>query len=79
MATNKLRIGAGLATHQAIRFKSDGIGQDMTFKGTTGPAFEIAYSGIGLSYTAMKYKDELNNSYSANAIGITFTLILPKR
>lgn len=79
MATNKLRIGAGLATHQAIRFKSDGIGQDMTFKGNTGPTFEVAYSGIGLTYTAMKYKDELNNAYSANAIGLSFTLVLPKR
>jgi len=79
MATTKLRLGAGVATHQAIRFKTDGIGQDISFDGATGPTFEVAYSGIGLTYTAMTYKDQEKHSYSANAIGVSFTLVIPKR
>jgi hypothetical protein len=77
MAAKKLRLGAGLAMHRGIRFKADGIGEDLKFKGASGPVVEIAYSGIGLSYTAMKYRDEYDHSYSANAIGITFTGVIP--
>jgi len=79
MATEKLRFGAGLTTHQAIRFKADGIGQDITFDGATGPSFEVAYRGIGLTYTTMTYKDQGKHTYSANAIGVSLTLALPKR
>ncbi len=77
MAAKKLRIGAGLVTHRNIRFKADGIGDDMAFHPATGPVFEIAYSGIGLSYTPMTYKDMRNNIYSANAVGLTFTFAIP--
>lgn len=77
MATKKLRFGAGLAMHRGIRFKADGIGQDVTFKAASGPVFEAAYSGIGLSYTAMKYTDQSKQTYSANAIGLTFSLTIP--
>src|SRR6476620_10766958 len=37
MATQKLRFGAGIASHQAIHFKADGLGQDINFAGATGP------------------------------------------
>lgn len=77
MAAKRLRLGTGLAMHRGIRFKADGIGEDLKFHGASGPVFEIAYSGIGLSYTAMQYKDEFDNKYSANAIGITFTGVIP--
>lgn len=77
MATQKLRLGAGLAMHRGIRFKADGIGEDVKFQAASGPVVEIAYREIGLSYTAMKYKDEFKNSYSANAIGITLTGVIP--
>ena len=79
MATKKLRLGAGFATHQAIRFKADGIMQDITFEGASGPTFEVAYTGIGLTYTAITYKDQYKQSYSANAIGLSFTLAIPKK
>ncbi|WP_242926289.1 hypothetical protein [Pontibacter vulgaris] len=79
MATDKIRLGAGLVTHQAIRFKADGIGEDMTFKGASGPVFEVAYSIVGISYTAMKYTDQTNTTYSANSIGITFSGVFNKR
>jgi hypothetical protein len=79
LLTKKLRLGAGMATHQAIRFKADGLGEDIRFAGATGPTFEVAYSGIGLTYTAMTYKDQDKHSYSANAIGLAFTITIPKR
>lgn len=79
MATKKLRFGAGVATHQAIRFKADGLGEDITFAGATGPTFEVAYGVIGLTYTPMTYKDQDQHTYSANAIGVSLTFSLPKR
>ena len=79
MATEKIRVGAGLASHQAIRFNADGIGNDVTFKAATGPTFEIAYGVVGITFTAMKYKDNSNISYSANAIGLSVSGVLPKK
>ena len=73
MATKKLRLSAGLTNHQVIQFKADGLGEDAKFKSATGPIFEIAYHGIGLTYTAMTYKDNQNSSYSANSIGLSLS------
>jgi hypothetical protein len=78
MAIPKLRIGAGISMHTGIRFKTDGLGDDQDFKSASGPVFEIAYAGIALSYTAMKYKDQSAKSYAANAIGISYSLVIPK-
>lgn len=78
MATSKLRLSAGLSTHRNIRFNTGGLGGNTKFKAATGPIVEVAYAGIGLSYTAMKYTDESNHSYSANAIGLTFSIALPR-
>lgn len=79
MATPKLRFGAGLSMHRIIRFNTGGLDDDHKFQGANGPIFEIAYAGVGLTYTAMKYKDQLNNSYSANAVGISYSVALPKK
>ncbi|MER2998407.1 hypothetical protein [Pontibacter populi] len=79
MATEKIRLGAGVVKHQAIKLNADGIGKNMEFDGSTGAIFEIAYSGIGVSYTIMNYKDQDNNTYSANALGVTISGVLPKR
>ncbi|WP_231717555.1 hypothetical protein [Hymenobacter sp. DG25A] len=79
MVSNRIRIGAGLAMHRSIQFKADGIGEDMKFKGANGPIFEVAYRGVGLQYTAMKYTDQQNHSYAANSIGLAFTAVIPRR
>jgi hypothetical protein len=78
MISEEVRISAGLSSHRNIRFKTDGIGQDVTFSGATGPIFEVAYKGIGLTYTIMSYKDQDNNRYSANAIGISLSGVFPQ-
>jgi hypothetical protein len=79
MITEKIRIGAGLAMHRNIKFNADGIGPNLKFSPASGPVFEIAYRGIGLSYTSMMYKDQLGQSYSANAFGVTFSGVFPKK
>lgn len=79
MATKKLRFGAGVVTHTNIRFNTDGLAGNYKFPSATGPIVEASYAGIGLSYTIMKYKDPLDNSYSANAIGITFSYVIPNK
>jgi hypothetical protein len=79
MAAKKLRFGAGVVTHRNIRFNTDGLAGNYKFPAATGPIFEASYAGIGLSYTIMKYKDPLDNSYSANAIGITFSYVIPNK
>lgn len=73
MVTKSIRLAAGFASHQNIKFNSDGLGANETFKGGFGPKLEIAYKWIGLSYTIMNYSDSLNNSYNANAFGITLS------
>lgn len=77
MAAPKLRLGAGIVTHSGIKLNADGLGDNLTFKSNAGPVFEIAYYGIGLSFTALKYTDQNNETYSANAFGITFSGVLP--
>lgn len=79
LIAEKVRIGAGLSVHTAINFKADGIGQDFSFDNALGPVFEVAYRGIGISYTIMKYVDQSDISYSANAFGITLSGVFPKR
>ena len=73
MAAKKLRLSAGMTSHQVIQFNADGLGEDAEFKSAAGPILEIAYRGIGLTYTAMTYKDSQNASYSANSIGVSLT------
>ena len=70
---NNLRFGLGLSSHQGIKFSSDGLAGDENFTGGFGPKFEIAWKWIGISYTIMNYKDSMNNSYGANAFGITLS------
>jgi len=79
MAAKQLRLGAGIVNHQIIRYKADGFGEDIDLTGSTGPMFEVAYHGVALRYTSMKYKDQDNFNYSANSIGVSFSTTIPKR
>ena len=68
-----IRLGAGISSHQNIKFNADGLGANEKFTGGFGPKFEIAWRWVGISYTIMNYKDSMNNTYNANAIGITLS------
>ena len=69
----KLRFAAGVVSHQAINLKFDGIGEDAKFKSSPGLQLEAGYGLFALSYTFMKYKDDNNESFNANAIGVTIS------
>ncbi|QTD36838.1 outer membrane beta-barrel protein [Polaribacter batillariae] len=73
MIAKDFRLGAGIVSHQNIKFNADGLEANETFTGGFGPKFEFAWKWIGISYTIMNYKDSQNNSYNANAIGITLS------
>lgn len=72
-------LSAGLATQQGIRFKGDGFLDDLSLKTKGGATFELGYNLFYLSYTGMKYKDNLQNEYNASSIGLGFLLPLKKR
>lgn len=72
LITDDIRFGGGLALHRAINFKADGIGPDVEFDPANGYVFEVAYKGIGFSYTIMEYTDPDDFTYSANSAGLTF-------
>lgn len=73
MPVKKFRLATGIVTHQAINLKFDGLGQDERFTSVPGLLFEAGYGAFALSYTAMTYKNANNESYRANAIGITIS------
>ena len=67
------RIGAGIVSHQSIRFNAGGLGDNFTLTSSPGPIFEVAYKGIGLSYTALTYSDYYGAPFNAGAVGLTFS------
>ena len=73
MPVKKVRLATGLVTHEAIRLKFDGLGQDTKFSSVPGLQFEVGYGAFALTYTAMTYKDARNATYKANAIGVTIS------
>jgi len=73
------RIGAGIVSHQAIRFNAGGLGNNFDLSSPAGLVVEVAYKGIGLSYTKLTYEDEFGIFYGANAIGLTFSGIVSGR
>jgi hypothetical protein len=73
IAANKIRLAAGMVTHQAIRLNFDGLGENAKLTSSPGLVLEAGYGPFALSYTFMTYKDNASRSYSANAIGITIS------
>jgi hypothetical protein len=79
MAAKKLLLSAGFVMHRAIRFNSGGIGNNIRFKPANGSVIGISYAGIGVTYTTMRYRNEFNDAWSANAIGVAFSITIPNR
>lgn len=79
IVARSIRFGAGFVTHQAIRFKADGVGSDVSFKSSSGPVFEVAYKWAAFRFTAMSYRDQFGVDYSANAIGLIFSGVFPSK
>ena len=67
----KMRLAAGVVTHQAIRLNFDGLGENTKFTAAPGMVFEAGYGVFALSYTLMTYEHPTLGSFRANAIGLT--------
>jgi len=75
-----VRVGAGISAQQSINFKGDSVVPDIDFGSATGPRIEVAYRWIGVSYTAMTYKEkDGTQEYKADAFGITLSYVFGKK
>lgn len=72
-------LSAGFATQQGIRFKGDGFLNDLNLTTKGGATFGLGYNAFYLSYTGMKYKDNLQYEYNASSVGLGFLFPLKKR
>ncbi|MAW94076.1 MAG: hypothetical protein CMF36_07115 [Leeuwenhoekiella sp.] len=72
------RLGAGLTTHQLIRFKGDGFVPDADLSSSLGGRFEFGWRWVALTYTAINYKNEFDYSFSANSIGLAISFTFPQ-
>jgi hypothetical protein len=76
ISPDKIRLAAGLVTHQAIRLNFDGLGENAKLTSSPGLVLEAGYGAVALSYTLITYKDKDSRSYAAYAIGITLSGVL---
>lgn len=77
MLPENFRLGVGVVSHRAIRFRADGIGEDFDLKADAAPSFEIAWKGVGFSFIPMKYKAANGENFDATAFGLTFSGVIP--
>lgn len=73
------RLGVGVTTQLGPKLKGDGFLQDVAYKSNVGPRFEFGYKWIALTYTAVKYKDETGESFSANSFGAAVSFTFPNK
>lgn len=76
---NDFRLGVGVTSHLGPKLKGDGFLNDVTYKSNVGPRFEFGYKWIALTYTAVKYKDESGESFSANSFGASVSFTFPNK
>ena len=75
--TDKVRVGAGITSHQAVKLKGDGVFPDEDFTSSTGVRFEIGYAWAALTYTIVDYTDSNDQTFSANSLGLSLSFLLP--
>ncbi|WP_228530224.1 hypothetical protein [Tamlana sp. I1] len=78
MITRNIRVGSGVAFQTGVKFRADGLGEDIKFENAKGAMFELAWRWVGLRYTLMEYKDELGKTYNANNFGVALSFVFPK-
>lgn len=76
---DKFRLGVGITTHLSPNLKGDDFVPDVAFTSTAGPRFEFGYKWFALTYTAINYKDESGESFSAGSIGASLSFTFPNR
>ncbi|MCU0387886.1 MAG: hypothetical protein MUE71_04710, partial [Chitinophagaceae bacterium] len=73
------RLGVGITTHLGPTLKGDGFIDDVDFTSTAGARFEFGFRWIALTYTAINYKDEAGQSFSAGSIGACLSFTFPNK
>jgi len=76
---NYFRLGVGITTHLSPSLKGDDFVPDVSYTSTAGPRFEFGYRWIALTYTALNYKDESGESFSAGSIGASLSFTFPNK
>ncbi len=71
------RLGVGVTTHLNPKLKGDGFVPDVAFTSKVGPRFEFGYKWLAVTYTAIKYQDESDQSISANSFGASVSFTFP--
>lgn len=72
-------LSAGFATQQGIKFKGDGYLDDLDMTTKGGAIVGLGYNSFFLTYTGMKYKDNLQYEYDASSVGLGFLIPLKKK
>lgn len=75
---NDFRLGIGVTSHLSPRLKGDGFVPDVDYTSSVGPRFEFGYKSFALTYTAIKYEDQLGESFSASSFGASIHFTFPK-
>ncbi|GAB2495756.1 hypothetical protein [Algoriphagus taiwanensis] len=71
------RFGAGITTHQSVRFKGDGFVPDADMTSNLGARFEFGYKWIALTYTSIKYTLPNSEVLSGSSIGVALSFTIP--
>lgn len=69
----RIRFGLGVTAHTNTKVDGDGFVPDLDFETAIGPRLELAYRNFALTYTILKYTDEMNETYDASSIGLAVT------
>lgn len=73
------RVGAGVTHHANINLDFDGLASNVKFEPATGATLEIGWRWAALTYTAMEYRSKFNDTFSANAVGVSVSYVFGKR
>jgi hypothetical protein len=68
---NGINFAAGFVRHTAIKFRADGIGDDLEFEDANGATAEVGWKWVALTYTVMRYTDVDGGEYTANNAGVS--------
>ncbi len=71
------RLGAGITTHQAVKFKGDGFVPDLDLDSNLGARVEFGYKWAALTYTSLKYTGPSGQSLSGSSIGFVLSFTVP--
>lgn len=72
-------IGGGAVRHAAVRFRSDGVGDNVDFDDANGATVELGWRWVALTYTAIRYRDTDGLEYDASSAGLSFVHTFGRR